>query len=77
MLFNSLTFALFFAVVLLAHRLAAGWNAQKNILLVASYIFYGSWNPPFALLLAFSTTLDWWLRRALGRGSLVGSRQLL
>ena len=67
MLFNSLTFALFFAVVLLAHRLAAGWNAQKNILLVASYIFYGSWNPPFALLLAFSTTLDWWLGRALGR----------
>jgi len=67
MLFNSLTFAFFFAAVLLAHRLAAGWNTQKNILLVASYIFYGSWNPPFALLLAFSSTLDWWLGRALGR----------
>src|SRR3954468_10165361 len=37
------------------------WNARKNLLLVASYIFYGAWNPPFALLLFATTTLDFWL----------------
>src|SRR6187402_3537693 len=37
------------------------WNARKNLLLVASYIFYGAWNPPFALLLFATTALDFWL----------------
>ena len=37
------------------------WNARKNLLLVASYIFYGAWNPPFALLLMFSTVVDYWV----------------
>lgn len=36
------------------------WNLRKNLLLVASYVFYGAWNPPFVLLLAFSTWVDFW-----------------
>ena len=37
------------------------WPARKNLLLVASYIFYGAWNPPFALLLFATTAFDFWL----------------
>src|ERR1700749_1950639 len=63
MLFNSLTFLVFFAVVFALHRLMPGWGAKKLLLLVASYVFYAAWNPPYVLILAFSTTFDWWLAR--------------
>ena len=51
MLFNSLTFVVFFAVVVTLYWSIRSWNARKNLLVVASYIFYGAWNPPFAALL--------------------------
>jgi D-alanyl-lipoteichoic acid acyltransferase DltB (MBOAT superfamily) len=60
MLFNSLTFVVFFAVVVTLYWSMRSWNARKNLLVVASYIFYGAWNPPFAALL-FSTAMDFWL----------------
>lgn len=61
MLFNSLTFVVFFIVVVGSYWLLRGWEARKNLLLVASYIFYGAWNPPFALLLFATTALDFYL----------------
>ena len=61
MLFNSLTFVVFFVVVLLGYWTLKSWPARKNLLLVASYIFYGAWNPPFALLLFATTALDFFL----------------
>ena len=63
MLFNSLTFLVFFAVVLALHALPLPWRARKFNLLVASYIFYGAWNPPFVVLLWISTVLDWYIAR--------------
>ncbi len=39
------------------------WTARKNLLLVASYIFYGAWNPPFAALLFATTAMDFYLGR--------------
>ena len=63
MVFNSITFVVFFATVLLFYRLLPRWTAKKALLLVASYVFYGAWNPPFALLLALTTLLDFWLAR--------------
>lgn len=73
MLFNSLTFIVFFAVVLTAYWSIRSWNARKNLLVVASYIFYGAWNPPFAALLFSTTAMDFWLgsriAKAQGRGS--------
>ena len=68
MLFNSLTFVIFFLVVLVAYWTMRSWEARKNLLLVASYIFYGAWNPPFALLLFATTSLDFWLGE-IGRAS--------
>src|SRR6195952_3189810 len=61
MLFNSLTFVVFFVLVLGTYWTLKSWNARKNLLLVASYIFYGAWNPPFALLLFATTALDFFL----------------
>ena len=67
MLFNSLTFVVFFAVVLAAYWTMRSWEARKNLLLVASYLFYGAWNPPFAALLFATTALDFYLGRQMGK----------
>src|SRR6266404_1952009 len=67
MLFNSLTFVVFFVLVLLAYWNIRSWEARKNLLLVASYLFYGAWNPPFAALLFATTALDFYLGRKMGR----------
>lgn len=70
MLFNSLTFVVFFALVMGGYWSLQSWNARKNLLLVASYIFYGAWNPPFVLVLFATTTLDYWLgARIAGAGT--------
>jgi alginate O-acetyltransferase complex protein AlgI len=66
MLFNSLTFVAFFVVVLTMYWSMRSWEARKNLLLVASYIFYGAWNPPFAALLFSTTALDFYLGRKMG-----------
>jgi len=59
LLFNSLTFAVFFAIVLGLHNLALPWRTKKINLLIASYIFYAAWSPPFVILLWISTAVDW------------------
>jgi Predicted membrane protein involved in D-alanine export len=58
MLFNSLHFLVFFPIVaisyfLLPHRIRWVW------LLVASYYFYMSWNPRYAILMAISTLITY------------------
>ncbi len=59
MLFNSLTFLLFFAIILLVHYSPLAWRLKKTSLLLGSYVFYAAWNPPFVLLLCLSTLVDW------------------
>ena len=53
MLFNSLDFLIFLAVVLLA-TWAAGLRLRNWILLVASFIFYGWWEWRYVFLLLFN-----------------------
>ncbi len=65
MLFNSLTFVLFFTITLGFHYTVSSWRAQKSILLIASYIFYAAWNPPFVILLWISTLVDWYVAKAM------------
>ena len=67
MLFNSLTFVVFFVVVVTLYWSIASWTARKNLLVVASYIFYGAWNPPFAALLFSTTAMDFWLGRQIAK----------
>jgi alginate O-acetyltransferase complex protein AlgI len=35
------------------------WTGKKRMLLFASYVFYGLWNPPLVILLWISTVVDW------------------
>lgn len=72
MLFNSLTFAVFFAVVCalyfpFRHRV----GPRNLLLLVASYVFYGAWDWRFLGLIVFSTVVDY----AVGRGFAAAPRQ--
>lgn len=76
MLFNSFTFVAFFAIVLSLYWSMRSWNGRKNLLLVASYIFYGAWNPPFAALLFSTTALDFYLARRMGRVKTPQERRL-
>lgn len=55
----------FFIVVLVLHNLRFTWKVKKINLLIASYIFYAAWNPPFILLLWLSTVVDYFVGRAL------------
>src|SRR5258708_6229408 len=65
MVFNSLTFVVFFACVLVLHNLPLGWTTKKVNLLLASYLFYSAWNPPFVILLWVSTVIDWYAAQGL------------
>lgn len=65
MVFNSYTFIVFFAVILFLHNLPLPWKVKKINLLIASYIFYAAWNPPFILLLWLATIVDYFVGRRL------------
>ena len=59
MLFNTAQFFVFFVVVVvLFYQLPRG-AARKYLLLVASYVFYGTWNWKFLPLLGIITLLDY------------------
>jgi alginate O-acetyltransferase complex protein AlgI len=62
MIFNSFTFWIFFVVVIVVY-----WRLnsvhQIRFLLVASYFFYGYWDWRFCGLLAFSTTIDFFVAK--------------
>ena len=65
MLFNSLTFIVFFIIVLGLHYIPFSWRIKKSNLLIASYLFYAAWNPPFVLILWISTVVDWFVAKAI------------
>jgi len=75
MVFNSLTFMVFFALVLALHAMPFGWTTKKVNLLIASYLFYAAWNPPFILLLWISTVVDWYAAQALVRAEKPAARR--
>lgn len=59
MQFNSITFLIFLVITLIIYYNIKNWQYQKNSLLIASYIFYSAWSPPFVLLLIVSSLIDW------------------
>jgi alginate O-acetyltransferase complex protein AlgI len=78
MVFNSYTFIAFFILILVLHNLPFSWKTKKINLLLASYVFYAAWNPPFILLLWLSTVVDYFVGRALyTQENLVKKRLLL
>ncbi len=77
MIFNSLTFIAFFAVVLGLHNLPLRWRLKKFNLLLASYVFYAAWNPPFVILIWVSTIVDWYAARWMAAATTRRRRKLL
>jgi alginate O-acetyltransferase complex protein AlgI len=76
MIFNSLTFLLFFAVVMALHYAPFfSWHQKKINLMIASYLFYAAWNPPFVILLWVSTVVDWWAAQWMVRAKREGTRK--
>ncbi|MFT5367932.1 MAG: alginate O-acetyltransferase complex protein AlgI [Candidatus Latescibacterota bacterium] len=75
MLFNSYTFMIFFAIVLILSRIIANWTYRKFMLLCLSYLFYAAWNPPFVALLWISTIVDWHAARKLYESQNIRSRK--
>ena len=68
MLFNSITFLVFLPIALLgANGLPARW--RNLFLLAASYVFYGSWDWRFLLLLLGTTGVDYLAARQIGRAT--------
>ncbi len=76
MLFNSYQYLIFLPIVvgvyfLLSHALRNSW------LLAASYFFYMSWEPRYALLILGSTVVAYWVAVVLTRVQSPKKRQLL
>jgi len=63
-LFNSLEFLVFLAVVCSLY-LALPPRLRKWLLLAASWFFYGYWSLKFLGLLVATTAIDWWIGLAL------------
>jgi hypothetical protein len=59
MVFNSLSFFIFFIVVYILY-LILPHRAQNRMLLGASYVCYGAWNWKFLLFLFLSSFLDYY-----------------
>ncbi len=76
MVFNSLHFVWFFAVVYAIYRLLPP-RGQNWLLLIASYYFYAAWDWRFLGLLVASTIVDFSCGLALGRATSPRRRKTL
>src|SRR5688572_6955920 len=77
MVFNSYTFIVFFIVILVLHHLPFSWKTKKVNLLLASFLFYAAWNPPFILLLWLSTIIDFFVGKSLYSQTNIHKKRLL
>ncbi len=68
MLFHTWHFLIFFLIVYLIYLPLRKTKFWLHWLLVASYFFYGWWNPLYLLLIVYSTALDYfvvlWMERS-------------
>jgi alginate O-acetyltransferase complex protein AlgI len=60
MVFTSINFLVFFTALLALFFLIRKAVYRQYLLLIASYIFYGAWNPSYLILIAFCSVLCWW-----------------
>lgn len=66
MLFNSLEFLIFLPVIVILYFVVS--PAYRWLLLLAgSYFFYMCWKAEYVILLLFSTTIDYWVGRIMGK----------
>jgi alginate O-acetyltransferase complex protein AlgI len=77
MLFNTYTFWVFYAAVLPLYWFLAQRHRQNQMLIVASYFFYGWWDWRFLPILLFSTIIDYRLGLLVHRASSQRSKRRL
>ncbi len=71
-------FILFLASVYLLWRyVIAGDEARRNFLLLASYVFYCTWDARLALVLVLTTVVQWWLGARIERAGSEAVRRRL
>lgn len=68
MLFNSIEFFIFFPVVFITYYLIPH-RFRWVFLLVASYYFYMSWKPEYAILIMASTVIDYFTGLCIGHNT--------
>tara|TARA_B110000037_G_scaffold216358_1_gene275274 strand:- start:27694 stop:29127 length:1434 start_codon:yes stop_codon:yes gene_type:complete len=78
-LFNSIDFALFLPIVFILYWFVFNRNIklQNLLIVIASYVFYGSWDWRFLLLILFSTFVDYLVGIALEKEETLKKRRLL
>ncbi len=74
MLFQSIEFAIFFAIVF-ALYVVLPHNLQNRMLLIGSYIFYGAWDWRYLSLIIISTTVDYFCSLAIERNKVDRQRK--
>ena len=67
MLFHTWVFVAFFLIVYPVYLLARDTRLRLPWLLLASYVFYGWWNPLYLLLILWSTSIDYLVVRRMSR----------
>ncbi len=67
MVFNSVSFLIFFVLILGLYQLPISWTWRKVILVFSSYYFYAAFNIAFLPILMFTTVLDWFTTTRMGR----------
>jgi alginate O-acetyltransferase complex protein AlgI len=75
MLFCSISFVLFFAVLLCVYWSLPWRRARVWLLVAASFYFYATWNKWLAVILGISTLVDYLLALAIERSSAIGRRK--
>jgi len=74
--FDSLAFIAFFLAIVGLYWSVSSWVWRKNLLLLASYLFYAGWNPYFLPLLIVTSFLDWRLALSMAQAPSVRSRKI-
>jgi D-alanyl-lipoteichoic acid acyltransferase DltB (MBOAT superfamily) len=74
MLFNSLSFLVFFVLFFVVYFALRG-TGRTVFLLAASYVFYGWWDWRFLVLIVFTSTMDYTMARKLENCASPGKRK--
>ena len=74
MTFNSIEFVVFLGVTYFLYRVLP-LSGQNLILLIASYVFYASWDVRFVFLLVLSTVVDFYCGSMIETGRLTASKR--
>ena len=74
MLFNSISFVIFFPIVLVLYLLLPK-KARAFLLLAASYFFYMCWNPKYIVLIVLTTLTTYACALIIGKSEKTGTRK--